>query len=180
MKLYHGTEAELADAILRDGFRVRKVPDAWFGNGIYFWLDRNQAVWWARDQKSYIEPVIISCDLDYNTLNKLDLRIIDDLSRFNEFHEEFHKLVSMFAKKSISTGSSTLNKNEYRCAFCDYLFDNKNIDLIIAQLNPEKQPYISDYLELLKETGLCFPEVQVCLKEKRQDLLFNLKIENIR
>lgn len=180
MKLYHGTEAEWADAILRDGFRVRKVSDAWFGNGIYFWLDRNQAVWWARDKKSYTEPAIISCDLDDNNINKLDLRIIDDLSRFNGYHEEFHKLVSMYAKKSISTDCGVMNINEYRCSFCDYLFDNKNIELIIAQLNPEKQPYLSDYQGLLEATGLCFPEVQVCLRENRQDLLFNFKIENIR
>lgn len=45
---YHGTQAELAEIIEREGFRVSKNPYDWLGDGVYFFQDSpHRASEWA-------------------------------------------------------------------------------------------------------------------------------------
>ena len=56
---YHGTSIEVADAILREGFRLSRNEPDWLGDGVYFFLNAPGRAWdWARDRHGSNAAVI--------------------------------------------------------------------------------------------------------------------------
>jgi len=173
--LYHGTDALLANCIVKEGFRIKPNKSHWLGNGIYFYLDYSLAKWWTRKPSknfgSKIEnPAILKCSIDETKVNILNLLELDKYNQFcEEFEEEFWPIYSRRITKQIPYYT------QVRCAYCDILKSMNNLDVIIGNFYVPNQPYRRQTKnELWNTFHLEYTETQVCVFDDN-----NIKIDEI-
>ena len=58
LKLYHGTDFDIAQKICAEGFMCKTNLEHWLGNGIYFYLDKPLAKWWTTNPSKKFGTVI--------------------------------------------------------------------------------------------------------------------------
>ncbi|MFB2918715.1 MULTISPECIES: hypothetical protein [Aerosakkonema] len=88
---YHGTSAEAAELIVRDGFRIKSSRYHWLGDGVYFFQDAPLRAWeWANQR--YSDPAVI------RSLIKLDEDCIDlvDIKWFSLIEEIYGLYLSSY------------------------------------------------------------------------------------
>lgn len=173
--LYHGTDAQLANRIINEGFRIKPNKSHWLGNGIYFYQDYSLAKWWttkpSKNFGSKIEtPSILKCSIDENNVNILNLLKLDEYNQFcEEFEEEFWPMYSERIPKEIP------HYTQVRCSYCDILKSMNNLDVIIGDFFLPNQPYRRKTKnEILKKFHLEYTETQVCVFDGSK-----IKIEEI-
>ncbi len=80
---YHGTSAEAADLILREGFSIKPSRYHWLGDGVYFFQDAPLRAWeWAL--RRYSDPAVIRSliHLDEDCMDLVDIKwfsLIDEM-----------------------------------------------------------------------------------------------------
>ena len=176
---FHGTDYEVANTILKEGFKVGANKHHWLGNGVYFFKEYDIASWWtsanAKEFGTDIKvPAIINVVLTAERDRILDLREIDDLKKFLAWKYEYDIGIP---------DNSTIEMEVYRCNLFDGILREHDIDIIIGSFNPKSKTYIKDIPELqstLEKLKLIFSEVQYCVNESRQkDIIKIMGIEKI-
>ncbi|MCL1467726.1 hypothetical protein LAY41_25405 [Argonema galeatum A003/A1] len=82
---YHGTSAEAAELILREGFSIKPSRYHWLGDGVYFFQDAPLRAWeWAF--RRYSDPAVIRSliHLDEDCMDLVDIKwfsLIDEMYR---------------------------------------------------------------------------------------------------
>ncbi|MCM1297387.1 MAG: hypothetical protein NC311_17760 [Muribaculaceae bacterium] len=179
IKVFHGTDYNLALQIQDSEFVVKKSDSHWLGNGIYFYVDEALAKWWTTNPtekfgSSIKDPAIIRSTISIDNSRILDLRKRDDYERFIRWEDEFNRLL-------IENRNDDLDWHIYRCALFDSIFNYKDIDMIIGCFDANEQPYISEAMFcLLKKLHLAYPEVQVCIKPSSQKYIKIIEINRAR
>ena len=129
---YHGTIRPFAECILNYGeFKPSTKRIEWLGNGIYFFENLEDAVWWANTQKKRHgkEGIVLSSILCCNNDQFMDLdkavnlkKIINYAKRFTEGLEKQGKMIPRFSSENIDA---------LRCFWCNvYKREHPNIKLL--------------------------------------------------
>lgn len=166
--LYHGTDYNSAVCICKSDFIVKPSDDHWLGNGIYFYPDEELARWWTTNpSKKYGErikkPAIVKISAVADNQTVLDLRKLKHFNLLVEWELEYRSLIGKYSEQA------NIQWKKYRCGLFDYIFEEKNINVIIGCFHIPSQPYINmDMRGLLKKIRIGYTEVQVCIKEKSQ------------
>lgn len=180
---YHGTDYDLAQKIIEEGFKPNDNKEHWLGNGIYFFKDFALAVWWATSRHENYgakidTPCVIKVVLTADRDRVLDLRNIEDLQRFME----------MKVCLDYKIDKDNITDEEYRCKLFDHLFEIYNIDIVVGCFDSKEKKYIDDVkvvdhvsgdvIEGLQKTlndlKIMFCEVQYCVKKNRQSEIINI------
>lgn len=81
---YHGTTLSKAEKIIRERFFIKSTKDTeWLGEGIYFFPDIANAIWWAKNASKRFNgrPAVLLVELWYEDYQMLDLDKPRDLRK---------------------------------------------------------------------------------------------------
>ena len=140
---YHATDHDNALKILKDGFTYKPSKVHWIGNGVYFFIDYDLAVWWAGNPTSQFgttiaSPCILKADIcvddDFLDLRKLDI--------YNTTVKLYYTIKPVL-EKVVEPGDKAYDKI-IRCAFFDTLRDQYNIKGIIAQFVFNRSQFLTN------------------------------------
>jgi hypothetical protein len=180
--VYHGTDLNCAETIMRNGFIFKKNPEHWLGNGIYFFKDYSLAKWWCTNPSSkfgtkIIDPVVMTCDLKIEKNKILDLR---NLKGYNKFCEIFDNNIIHVLGKFLYNPKDTFTKKEIRTFFCDYIRDSEKFQLIIGNFISLNKSYLSTivYPAFFDILELKYIETQICVFDP--SIITNISYETIK
>lgn len=167
--LYHATDASCVDSILKSGFICKNNPSHWLGNGIYFYLDRSLAEWWATNPTSKFgvtitDKRILKVNLSFDEKTVLDLRTLTGYEDCVCGLHTFDKVAELNLKTGIPN-----EIEKYRCAFFDWGFSTVGYSCVIGSFSHDNKAYLKSLpkhdLEQLSDFNLPFVETQVCVKQ---------------
>ncbi len=179
MIVYHGTDYENAKRICSEGFTYKAKPNHWLGNGVYFFQDYSLAKWWTTNPTKEFgsrisKPAIIQCNLEVDDSQMLNLLKLEDYIQFSDiFDKEF------YTKYYEPRHPYEPPKWErLRCAYCDYLRETYELDMIIGNFDKPDQPYLpSKHGNEFDEFLLQYTEVQICVFN--EEIIKDLSIERL-
>ncbi len=177
---YHGTSSVHRKSIEELGFDPEKTlerKDHWLGQGVYFFLDQEQAKWWAgnavaklRNTQSF--QLVYQSDIQVERERYLDLDNNLELEKF---------ITAAIALSRSSEGQyqdgkvPIFDEAKFRGVYFDYYKAENNISVIRRTFSKNAVRYCgairseSD-LELqrkfLDAMGISFGETQICVSDK--------------
>lgn len=179
IKGYHGTDSSVVDDILRVGFKCKENKEHWLGEGIYLYVDKSLAEWWTTNPTNkhgveIHEPAIIECSLEVEEDRVLNLCTLDGYRKYVNLYNSFFRQWAYNAKDE-----EEVNIKQLRCAFFNYLLLLYKVDVIIAPFILPGQPYMPQYHneKYAKEMHIMYAEVQICISEKKQEIIKNKTVE---
>lgn len=121
---YHTTLAKHRDNIIKNGFYKSNKSNEWLGEGVYFWDNEENALWWKpKDRMS--KKCIFICDLSCPVSQYLNLD--KEMAKFEEYlHMYLKSIPSSLGKKP-----NFKNTDQCRKFFCD-IYCGKNDICILA------------------------------------------------
>lgn len=157
---YHATDQKCLDGILKEGFIYKPNKDHWLGNGVYFFIEYELALWWSSTKhKKYGEkikkPIIIEANLNCNNDCVVDFRLVKDYNWLSQRYDEFYKEI-------LDNGCNEITDNQLRCLFFDWLKTEYDIKIVIGGFYKNHK---SKYLHYILPDSFCLPfiEYQVCV-----------------
>lgn len=120
---YHKAGVEKAEKAIRDQrFFVGTDKKLWLGNGVYFWQEYKDALWW---DGHYKYPVILIVDLECETSRFMDLD--DEIVK-----EVFYNYMLFSAQQFIKHGFNIITDNDeiISAGSCNYVKAKFGIELI--------------------------------------------------
>lgn len=177
MKLYHGTDEKAAKRIIKDGFICKENSEHWLGNGIYFYNDKSLARWWTTNPTNkfgiHIEkPAIIECTIKIEEERVLNLCTLDGYKNYVALFDDFFKTTFYEHRPD-----NELDFRKLRALFFNYILILNKVDMIVAPFFMPDQPYLpkqkNPYFEKMH---ILFTEVQICLKEDKQEYITEKRI----
>ena len=157
---YHGTIKEYADNIIaEDSFHISTKSNEWLGKGIYFFVDKNSAKWWADmaqrkakrncsfngdDTPKILSVIIIYCDNQY-----FDLDIKDNLEQVSQGAQAFFELL-----KSQKMGIPKFKDSFQYASFAMDLFIEKHPEIKVVSktfLDRRSEIYFDGYMSMQKQ-----------------------------
>ena len=118
------------------------------------------------------KAAIIECTICIDESRVLNLCTIDGYKKYIIMFNEFYK--EQFYKHRAIT---EINFNKMRAIFFNYLKILDEIDLIVAPFLIPDQPYMpSETSPYSPQMHIKYTEVQICLKEDKQQYIINKRI----
>lgn len=169
--LSHGTDAESAEKIKREGFEIRGGKDSWCGEGVYFYNIKKKA-WWAADRKcgelkkknkKKYKPAVLFADIiDIEDKDILDLRAKDDLC---DFEKQTSELFGTY-KFDISL-PETERTILLRSMLISFYADTFKKKLVIGNFKQRPQPDYQHAIEFSENLDMVFGiETIYCVKDR--------------
>lgn len=178
-KGYHGTSSVHKQSIADGGLdpeKCRYSRKHWLGQGVYFFLNKKQAWWWAQEvscvnNKSVAVPVVVSAKIHVKKEALLDLDNNEQVSLF------FSRLIldKEYAESLIDRKVVFNDKQQFRALWFDYYKENYKIDVIKCTFVKDCVKYAGNIVldealtyqkELSRELGVYFKETQLCVSRK--------------
>lgn len=181
LKGYHGTCSYAIKSIESRGLD----PDAtkyrsnhWLGQGVYFFEDVSQAMWWAentsrRNRGSF--PVVYSASIVVDEKHVLDLDDKVVLAGFIQFYKDNLKEVDKFCKEE-DAGLVFEDREQFRAVFFDYYRAVFGIKVIVFTFSKDVVGYVPNFpvncaerqwqKDFLRDLNLSFKEKQICVSDK--------------
>ena len=183
LKGYHGTSSAAKESISARGLdpeATKPRKDHWLGRGVYFFEDRDQAMWWAvditkkqRDRDSY--PVIYGADIAAEESQVLNLDDNREIAAFYAFIRDSMENIKKMCQEG-NIGYPIFDKSKLRGVFFDYYKKEFGIKVIICTFTKNYVRYVSDYpteqgerelqKTLARALGVYFKEKQFCVSDK--------------
>ena len=157
---YHGTNQEYGNQIIREQkMHASTREDEWLGKGVYFFWDKNDAIWWCH--KKHIESAFL-IHANIHCENVLDL--VHD----RECQEEFSKYCQLVKDKSDRMTNGKTRRN-YMSLAIKLLMKRSHIKIEVSIGNfPENRQFWNP-IERLHEDK--FPilvgQVQICVYDEK-------------
>lgn len=122
---YHTTYSIYKENILSDGFNFSNKKYEWLGEGVYFWDNEENAIWWKKDSDMFNKCIFV-CRLKCEKTKYLDLDNKMQMKKFDNFLKEY--LISF--KRSNGYKPKFKNNDECRKYFCDVYCSNNNVSIL--------------------------------------------------
>ena len=120
IKLYHCNEEKTINCFIEEDeliFSEHVQDDNWAGQGMYFWDNVGNALYWKKQKMSHVSPdenvLIAECMLF------LDRDYFCDLTNFEE-EKKFEKMIEKMSSHQISTNESLGQKIDFLCSKFGY------------------------------------------------------------
>ncbi len=176
---YHGTSSNSKESIDKNGLDpslTKHRDDHWLGQGVYFFEEFDQAMWWAEDisTKSWNRgsvPLVYHAVIEAEESEVLNL---DDYKVMNRFMDEMINL-----QKSIEPDKNgrfpKFTEEKMRAVFLDYYKNKHNIFVVIYTFEKNCISYGTyrkgaDYhsqSQLFKTLHMGYKEKQICVSDKK-------------
>lgn len=163
-EIYHGTDYRNAVKIKSEGFTYKPNKEHWLGNGVYFYQDYSLAKWWTQNPTSKFgtkveKPAILCCKIEVDDNKILNLLKLEDYIMFcSIFEQEFY----LRYKQRSSLVSHSWKK--IRCAYCDYLKREFELDMLVGNFYKIDQPYQPNKNNNIFDLFLLkYTEIQICI-----------------
>lgn len=186
---YHGTCSKHKKSISKDGLDPDKVKvrlDHWLGQGVYFFEEYKQAMWWANDnaQKPYNKgsyALIYVSEIEVDRDEVLNLDNNDELDIFMTY---ILKDVSEIERDAKGRYPAFTPEN-FRAIYFDYYKKRNNISVIVHTFQKNSAKYVSirngeelqKQRQLIQMLGIYYGEKQICVSKKEciknQCLIYN-------
>lgn len=175
---YHGTCSKFRTSIESNGLDPNKVKvrsDHWLGQGVYYFEDYSQAMWWASDtaSKSYNAG---SYSLIYKSIIEADCNEVLNLDNNSEMDNFFSCILKDIAEieKDSRNRVPLFTPEKFRAVYFDYYKIQNNISVIIYTFPKDAVRYASNRTwdelkkqrELAKSLGMYYGEKQICVSKK--------------
>lgn len=159
---FHVTDKSNVGSIMANGFTYNKNTKHWLGNGIYFFDQINLAEWWSNKSNKLNygkikEPAILEVFIEDEDNHIADLRKFEVYNFFNDKYTEYKKAI--LNKRY----QDSVNEDEIRCAFFEWIKSKADINIVIAVFYKNSFNEILTTNNELKNIGIKFPEVQICV-----------------
>lgn len=158
---YHGTDENCVNDILNNEFIVKHNKTHWLGNGVYFYLERSLASWWANSPtkrfgtgKKNTSPAIIKVEIKCPEEQLLDTRSPSQYDELVELYETF--IGELMSGGTLING---IDEDELRCSFFDWIVSNYEIDVFIVGFYRKRK----DDDDLRMKFRIYYNEYQLCL-----------------
>lgn len=175
---YHATDRVCAKDILNNHFIMRANPKHWLGNGIYFFLDKKIAEWWATGPCKHFgvkmtDSVIVKVKMDIPDAYVLDLRNSEEYGNMSQALGKYYKSIFK-AKKGLS---GCICWDVIQSAFFNNYRDEITKCVIIANFCSDQQPYTKNFDQtILKYINLRHVETQICIRDDMQKYIIHKEI----
>lgn len=173
---YHGTISKHERSIKEKGLDPEATfhrKDHWLGQGVYFFDDKEKALWWAKSllrRNPACRALVYCAQIAATDEDVLDLT---DKVQVDKFYKESRD----FAKQNWSNGKEeypVFSQDEFRAVFFDYYKMVHNISVIIAMFSKEYAGYtarippeeIGLHKRLVDLTQIFYHEKQICVSKK--------------
>ena len=150
---YHTTPKMYKDSILKNGFKPSIQKNDWLGEGVYFWDNEENALFWRRRSKS-IPQCILVCDLKCQISEYLDLDKESNMKNFEKFLNKYFKSVA----EDIVVKPVFKNNNERRKFFCDLYCSCNNIRILSFTFTHEIINKFGFRIETINRRQICVRE----------------------
>lgn len=159
---FHTTTAKNARQInLKSKFTPSTKSNEWLGEGVYFWLAYEDAMYWFEKSNTYInEMCIISVQLTLDKDKILDLDIPDNMNILVDFANTYINEMSKISKKLPDFKTT----NEKRCFYCNLYKRKYSLDAIIFTFSQE-----------YNSVGFAVKRKQVCVHNSKAITIETLK-----
>lgn len=133
IKVYHGTSYAHGTKILDEQeFLPSTKNNEWLGKGVYFFSDKRDAEWWARDRYKRDEtlknnPVVLSANLVYDEERFINL---SDKAQMRRLVLEAKKMIRKIRLSGLGAPSNFETEEELMCLCCNLYKKKYKIDLI--------------------------------------------------
>lgn len=163
---YHGTDLKCAESIIKSSFRCKISTKHWLGNGIYFFKDKQLAVWWTTKPSQKFGN-----DIDNPAIIKAIIHCEDDkvcnmfqLETYTFIVEKFRCFMETFRCYAQTDESYSVEK--LRCSFFDWLTEIYHIDLIECgfQIDPPEITNGEEFELMRNKFNIPYIQVQLCVK----------------
>lgn len=168
---YHGTRKKHQKNIEKHGLDPQKTryrEDHWLGQGVYFFMEFDKALWWAQDQalKHDDTAIVFQSNIIASHNRVLDLRTVEGVNIFYRFATQL-----MLNKYNTSVD---FELDEFRAIFFDSIKEENGLYVIIASFPKVIAGYtehrtkkeLSIQKQIADITGITYTEVQVCVSKK--------------
>lgn len=173
---YHGTCTKYKESIEKNGFDPKITNhrnDHWLGQGVYFFIDFNQSMWWANSiasKNSGASALIYKSNIVADSLNVLDLDDYHQLQDFIDYSIDLFKEIERTKPAKLMI----FDNKKLRAVLVDYYKTEKNYYVVIATFTKRIAGYIKhrDEKELgiqdkiFSMIGLGYKERQICVSKK--------------
>lgn len=175
---YHGTCSKFRNSIESNGLDPDKVKtriDHWLGQGVYYFEDYDQAMWWANDTagKPYNSG---SYALIYKSTIEVDCNEVLNLDNNHEMDVFFSCIIKDIEEieKDARNRVPVFTPDQFRAVYFDYYKVQKNISVIIYTFSKDavryasirKREELTKQRELAKSLGMYYREKQICVSKK--------------
>lgn len=124
IKGYHKSKLDRANRILSSrSFPISTGSNQWLGDGIYFWDNIDNALWW--NMNDYRDGAILTADLACDTDQFIDLDDPTQMCKIEEYADWI-----MEQTKGTDTSISFSDKIEARAFFCTLFKEAYSIQLM--------------------------------------------------
>ncbi|MBQ6773824.1 MAG: hypothetical protein IJP48_07170 [Synergistaceae bacterium] len=150
LKGYHGTCSFSKESIEQRGLdpdATKPRSNHWLGKGVYFFIDKIQAQWWAEDISSKNHgsfPVIYSATIVAEAKYVLNLDNNDELAAFYQFIKENIETINVLCRAE-NKGSPVFDKQQFRSVFFDYYKREFGIKVIIHTFQKDFVKYVPNH-----------------------------------
>lgn len=174
IECYHGTHSLAKQSIEQYGFdpdRTHRRADHWLGQGVYFFMDLDQALWWAGNacrQHPGSSPVVYKAEIEVPDEKFLNL----DDNRQNALYQE--RMIDAVTRQYPDGNYPMFNKDTMRAIFLDYYKQKYGFSVIKYTFVKDCVKY-AGYLQhkerlalqkkLVQMLGLYFKETQICVSD---------------
>lgn len=130
-KGYHTTFIKYKDNIIKNGFCKSNKSNEWLGEGVYFWDNEENALWWRQKEKS-LQKCIFICDLKCHLSKYLDLDA--DMHKFEKYLHKYLKTIPSDCDEK----PNFKNIPQCRKFFCDIYCIKNNISILAFTFEHDK------------------------------------------
>ena len=155
---YHGTTKKSSIEIIKSQkMTPSKGYDEWLSRGIYFFLRKDDAVWWC-SCRNYIDNAIIVADIEYcedDVLNLVDNKY--DIVAFSKFCDlvknKSPKLPNGLPRRNYMQLAIEKMRDHYRKMY------GKDFSMAIAMFNENRPGKIKEY----NKFPIIYGQIQICV-----------------
>lgn len=177
-EIFHGTDYKNAVKIKSEGFTYKPNKEHWLGNGVYFYQDYSLARWWTQNPTSKFgtkveKPAILCCKIEVDDNKVLNLLKLEDYFMFRsifekEFYPRYRQRRIKYIPHTLIVGMELplepISKEKMRCAYCDYLKREFELDMIVGNFYKVDQPYLpQEPMNIFDSFLLQYTEIQICI-----------------
>ena len=135
LKGFHTTTSQNAQQIdFNKKFKPSKKINEWLGEGIYFWVTYEDAMYWFEKSNTLVDEMcVISVNLSLDEDRVLDLDTHNGMNILVDFTNTYNA-------EMCKTGSKVpkfQNKDEQRCFYCNLYKRKYSLDAIIFTFSQE-------------------------------------------
>lgn len=154
LKGFHTTTSKNARQInFTKNFLPSKKINEWLGEGIYFWLTYEDAMYWFEKSHTLVDEMcIISVNLSLNEDKVLDLDIPDNMNILVNFTNTYNDEMRRKSKKL----PDFKTKDEQRCFYCNLYKRKYSLDAIIFTFSQE-----------YNDVGFAVKRKQICVSNTK-------------